>query len=279
VTANIPSQNQGREENGSSPGISRNQALFTFGIVSLALIMSGIDATIVTVGLPSILSDLKTNLAYAGWVITGYQFSQAIMMPIIGKISDEWGRKRVFMTAVVIFTVSSIAAGFAPNIYALIVFRVLQGVGGGAFLPSATGIISDAFGKRRSTAIGLFASIFPIGGIIGPNLGGFLIDSLSWRWIFFVNIPIGVLLIILGTLILPKSKASPSQHRIDVSGAVFFYLAILATMYAMTTWANDPQGVSPVTWVLFALGAVLLYLFIRQENRAKQPMIELKLFL
>jgi EmrB/QacA subfamily drug resistance transporter len=279
LTVNTLSQNQDHQEIESNLGISRKQAFLTFGIVSLALIMSGIDSTIVTVGLPSILGDLKTNLAYAGWVITGYQFSQAIMMPIVGKISDEWGRKRVFMSAVVIFTVSSIAAGFAPNIYTLIVFRVLQGVGGGAFLPSATGIISDAFGKRRSTAIGLFASIFPIGGIIGPNLGGFLIDRLSWRWIFFVNIPIGLLLVILGTLILPKSKAIPSQRRIDVPGAVLFSLAILAVMYAMTTWANDPQGVGPLTWILFALGAVFLYLFVRQENRAKQPMIELKLLL
>ncbi len=268
-----------RQEIENSPGSSGKHAFLIFGIVSLALVMSGIDSTIVTVGLPSILGDLKTNLAYAGWVITGYQFAQAIMMPIVGKISDEWGRKRVFMTAVVIFTISSISAGFSPNIYILIVFRVLQGVGGGAFLPSATGIISDVFGKRRSTAIGLFASIFPIGGIIGPNLGGFLIDSLSWRWIFFVNIPIGALLIIAGILILPKSKAMPSERRIDVRGAVFFSLAVLAIMYAMTTWANDPQGVGPLTWVLFVLGAVLLYLFIRHENLTKQPMIELKLLL
>ena len=102
-------------------------------------------------------------------------------MPVIGKLSDELGRKRVFMFAVIIFTLSSIAAGFSPNIYFLIVFRVLQGVGSGAFLTSATGIISDAFGNRRSTAIGLFASIFPIGDIIGPNLGGLIVDHLSWR--------------------------------------------------------------------------------------------------
>ena len=270
---------RGNSEAGFGSGVSRKQALFTFGIVSLALIMAGIDSTIVAVSLPSIMTDLKTNLAFVGWVITGYQFSSVIMMPIIGKLSDEWGRKRIFMIAVGVFTISSIAAGFSPNIFCLIIFRILQGMGGGAFMPSATGIISDAFGKRRSTAIGLFASIFPIGGIIGPNVGGFLVDNLSWRWIFWVNIPIGLLLVFLGIWILPKSKAilNPSGSRLDILGAGLFSGAILSILYAMTNWADNPGSPGAITWVLFAVGAVLLLLFIRQETRVSRPMIELSL--
>ncbi len=264
-------------ETGFSSGISRKQAYITFAIVSLALIMSQIDSTIVTVGLPAIEKDLQTNLALAGWVITGYQFSFCIILPIIGKLSDELGRKRLFLSAVVIFTLSSIAAGFAPNIYFLIVFRVIQAIGGGAFLPSTTGIISDIFVKRRATAIGLFTSIFSIGGIIGPNLGGFLIDQFSWRWIFFVNIPIGILLIIGGTLILPKSSSTHSNSHIDVLGAGLFSGTILAIAYAMTAWANDPQGIGIITWVLFAVGLGMLIIFVRHEDKTEHPMIDLTL--
>jgi EmrB/QacA subfamily drug resistance transporter len=277
VVENIVASGQSGRETGYGLGVTRKQAFITFGIVSLALIMSSIDATIVSVSLPSMLGDLKTNLAFLGWVITGYQFSQCIMMPIIGKLSDDWGRKQLFLIAVALFTVSSIAAGFAPNVYSLIFFRVLQGVGAGAFFPSATGIISDAFGRRRGTAIGLFGSIFPIGGIIGPNVGGLLIDHLSWRWIFFVNIPIGILLLVLGWFVLPKSRNGASGRQIDYAGAGLFSGALLAILYAMTNWADNPQGNGVLTWVLFAVGAVLIYFFLRQEKRTKIPMIDLSL--
>jgi EmrB/QacA subfamily drug resistance transporter len=257
--------------------VSRNRAILIFSIVSLALLMASIDMTIVSVSLPSILTELKTSLAYVSWIMTGYQLSSTVIMPIVGKLSDDWGRKRIFMIAVAIFTVSSLAAGVAPNIYLLILFRIIQGIGGGAFLPSATGIISDAFGKRRSTAIGLFASVFPIGGIIGPNVGGFIIDHLSWRWIFFVNIPIGILLFILGTIVFPKGNVSPTKRKVDFAGAALFAGAILSILYGLTNWANHPDNPGPLTWILIALGVVLLFFFVRQENRVKQPMIEMDL--
>jgi len=143
-----------------------------FFVTSLALLMASVDGTIVNVGLRTMQSELHTNIALLGWTLTGYTLTQTIAMPLAGKLSDEWGRKRLFLGAVLIFTLSSVAAGLAPNVQLLIVFRVFQAIGGGAFLPSATGIVSDAFGEKRGTAIGLFTSIFPLGGIIGPNLGG-----------------------------------------------------------------------------------------------------------
>jgi EmrB/QacA subfamily drug resistance transporter len=270
------------EQNGPAAGdnlkISKKQAYLIFAVVSLALVMSSIDSSIVSVGLHSMLNDLKTNLAYIGWTITGYQLSQSIMMPIMGKISDDWGRKRVFLIAVGIFTLSSLAAGFAPNVYLLIIFRVLQGIGGGAFMPSATGIISDAFGHKRSTAIGLFSSIFPIGSIIGPNVGGLIIDHLSWRWIFFINIPIGALLITCGLFILPRSRAMAATRSIDYGGAGLFSGAVLAILYSLTNWANHPEsGVGVMAFVFLGVAAVLLVLFVRRESRVEQPIIELKL--
>jgi EmrB/QacA subfamily drug resistance transporter len=257
--------------------IPKNQAYFVFAIVSLALIMSSIDTSIVTVGIPVIINDLRTNLAYAGWTITGYQFSQSIMMPIIGKLSDDWGRKRLFLLAISVFSASSLAAALAPNIFWLIIFRLIQGIGGGAFLPSATGIISDAFGTNRTKFIGLFSSIFPIGSVIGPNLGGFIIDNFSWRWIFFVNVPIGIVLLILGTMFLPKSAVKSSNKHIDSVGAGLFAGSILAILYAMTAWANNPGTIGLTTWLLFTAGLILFIFFLRHEGRNEQPMVELEL--
>jgi EmrB/QacA subfamily drug resistance transporter len=263
--------------NSSVPGVSQGRALVIFGIASLALMMSSIDMSVVSVGLPSIMQDLHSQLAWASWILTGAQLSQCIMMPIIGKLSDDWGRKRLFLMAVAVFTTASLAAGFATNIYMLVICRVFEGLAGGAFLPSATGIISDAFGYKRTTYIGLFASIFPIGSIIGPNVGGFLIDALSWRWTFYINVPIGVLLIILGLLIFPKGTLSTHRRRIDFRGAGMFAGAMLAILYAVTSWANNPQKVGLVTFILLPVGAGLMYLFYRHEKRASNPMIDLQL--
>ena len=273
----------GKIEAGERPAViaavSNKQAYLIFAVVGLALLMSSIDSTIVAVGLPSLLTDLKTNLALVGWTITGYQFAQSIIMPIAGKLSDEWGRKRLFLAAVILFTLSSVAAGLAPNIYFLIVFRILQGIGGGTFLPSATGIVADAFGSRRAQAIGMFGSIFPIGGIIGPNIGGFILDNFSWRWIFFVNVPVGVLLLISGAMILPGGAGTgdASRRKLDMPGVGLFVGAIFAILYGITRWANNPGGNEIVTWMLFALGVILFVLFMRHEDRTDQPMIDTKL--
>lgn len=252
-------------------------AYFSFAIVAVALLMASVDTTIVAVSLRTILADMRTNLAWVGWTITGYTFSQSIIMPLAGKLSDDWGRKRLFLAAVVIFTFSSLAAGLSPNIYWLVFFRIIQGIGAGIFFPSATGIVSDAFGKRRAPAIGLFASIFPIGGILGPNIGGFIIDHYSWHWIFFVNIPVGVVLLLFGWIILPKSTTISAKHSFDVAGAALFSSAILILLYATTTWAEHSGAFGAITGFLFATGGILLYLFIRHEGKVQQPMIELKL--
>ena len=255
------------------------KAYFIFAIVGLALLMASIDSTIVAVGLPTLLVDLKTNLALVGWTLTGYQFAQSIVMPVTGKLSDEWGRKPLFLGAVVLFTISSIAAGLSPNIFVLIIFRILQGIGGGTFLPSATGIVSDAFGNRRAQAIGLFGSIFPIGGIIGPNIGGFILDHFSWRWIFFVNVPIGVLLLVFGAMVLPKGGLTmkSTNRKIDATGIGLFVGAIFAILYGITNWANSQSGFSIATGVLFALGGILFFFFVRHEDRTASPMLDMRL--
>jgi len=163
-----------------------------FVTVALGLLMYSIDTTVVAVAFPSFIRDFHTSVLWAAWTISIYLIAVAVAMPLMGKLSDSFGRKRIFLFSLMLFTGSSLACGLSPNIYSLILFRFLQGVGGAAFLPTASGIVSDQFPGNRERAIGLFTSIFPIGGIIGPNIGGWIVSNYSWRFIFYVNLPTGI---------------------------------------------------------------------------------------
>ena len=248
-----------------------------FVVVAMALLMSSIDGTIVAVGLPNMMAGLKTNLVWIGWVITAYSLTQTIIMPMAGKLSDDFGRKVLFLVSVVLFTSSSFLCAIAPNVYLLILFRVLQAIGGGAFMPSAAGIVSDVFGPaRRRTAIGLFGSVFPLGGIIGPNLGGWVIDHFGWRAIFSVNLPIGVVLLFLGVFLLPKGGRVHTARSIDLIGAASFAFGIVGLMYAMTVWGNDISfSAQVIVWAV--VGVAALSFFVWHVSRTREPMIELRL--
>lgn len=252
----------------------------TFAIVAPALFMSSVDATVVAVGLNTMTADLNTNLAWMGWTLTGYQLTQTVAMPVAGRLSDEWGRKRLFLAAVLLFTLSSVLAGLSPNVYALILCRVVQAIGGGAFMPAATGLVCDAFDKRRATALGLFTSIFPLGGILGPNLGGFIIDNLSWHWIFYVNVPIGLAILWFGWRKLrPDEDHSARQRpRFDVAGVGLFAGALLALMLGLTRLADYPaEGFTLLAGAALGLGVALLAALVWNERRAPAPLIEVTL--
>lgn len=253
------------------------KTIVIFVVVSLALLMSSIDSTIVAVGLPAMMRGLRTNLVWLGWVITAYSLTQTIILPMAGKLSDEFGRKRLFLASVALFTVSSGLSAIAPNVYLLIIFRVFQAIGGGAFMPSAAGIVSDVFGpKHRATAIGLFTSVFPIGGIVGPNVGGWVIDHLGWRAIFAVNLPIGVVLFILGIFLLPAGGRVHGARSIDLVGAGAFGLGIVGLMYGMTVWGNEIDfGFQVGLWIV--IGLAFLAFWIYHEGHTRNPMIELRL--
>lgn len=253
------------------------RSIAIFAVVSLALLMASIDSTIVAVGLPEMMSGLNTNLVWISWVITGYSLTQTVMMPMAGKLSDDLGRKRLFLGCVVLFTVSSLLCAIAPNVELLIAFRVLQAVGGGAFLPSAAGIVSDVFSaEHRGTAIGLFTSVFPIGGIIGPNVGGWMIDNFGWRSIFSVNVPIGILLFVTGIILLPAGGRIISRRSIDLVGAGAFATGVVALMYGMSIWGNHVSFEWQVgLWII--IGLIALVLFVRHEARTPDPMIDLRL--
>src|ERR1700733_13592628 len=184
-------------------GRARGEALpgryVVFTIVSLALMMASVDQTIVATALPALQHDLHAQVNWSSWTITIYALGQILVMPLAGKIGDQYGRKKIFLGAACLFTIASLCCGFADNIYLLVTLRGFQAIGGGAFMPSATGIVSWQFGPDRDRAVGLFSRFFPVGGIIGPILGGVFVTYWSWRGIFFVNVPIGLVLVVLGS--------------------------------------------------------------------------------
>lgn len=253
------------------------RSIAIFAVVSLALLMASIDTTIVAVGLPAMMDGLNTNLIWISWVITGYSLTQTVVMPMAGKLSDDLGRKRLFLGCVVLFTTASLLCAIAPNVELLIAFRVLQAVGGGAFLPSAAGIVSDVFSaEHRGTAIGLFTSVFPIGGIIGPNIGGWMIDTFGWRSIFSVNVPIGILLFSTGIFLLPAGGRIVARRSIDLVGAGAFATGVVALMYGMSVWGSNVSFEWQVgLWIL--VGLIALAAFVRYEARTDDPMIDLRL--
>jgi len=248
-----------------------------FFVASLALLMASIDSTIVATALTSIQNSLGAKLNWTGWVITVYQLTMMTMMPLMGRISDEWGRKRVFLASVIIFTGSSLLCALATNIYALIFFRFLQALGGGSLMPSAIGIVGDSFKEHRARAIGLFTSIFPLGGIIGPAMGGLMLNFYSWKAIFLVNVPIGIILIIMAYLLLDKDTAV-ARTKVDFIGAFLFSAVILSVMYFLTMLGESPEIAARLSNYLYPLAAVIfLAMFLRQEKKAETPILDLTL--
>jgi EmrB/QacA subfamily drug resistance transporter len=248
-----------------------------FVLAALSILMFSIDSTIVAVALPTMMTELNTTLPWIGWTLTAYTLVQTVIMPLAGKLSENYGRMRVFVVCVMLFTVGSLLCGLAPNVYWLIVFRAMQALGGGGFLPSAVGIVSEQFPEERDRMVGLFASIFPIGGIIGPNLGGLLVEHASWRMVFLVNVPIGVL-ILAALLGRATESTGTGERRIDLGGAAMLAAGIAALLAALTLLGNDPAfGSTPAFWSLLGGSVVLLLAFVWQETRTPEPVVDLHL--
>jgi EmrB/QacA subfamily drug resistance transporter len=250
-----------------------------FAIVSLGLFMAAVDSTIVATALHPIGRSLHSTINWTAWTVTIYQLGQIMAMPLAGKISDQFGRKRVYVLSVVVFTTASLACGLSTSIYMLVAFRLVQAMGGGALMPSASGIVADHFGRDRDKALAMFTSIFPIGGIVGPVFGGLIAQDWSWRGIFFVNVPIGTALIILAVKYLPRGIRRPAAS-LDVRGVILLALSILFGMLAVTTLGTS--GVSP--WdprcaVPFVAACVLGVLFLRHSRRSPAPFIAVRLLL
>jgi EmrB/QacA subfamily drug resistance transporter len=267
---------QADRADGPLVGEAASRRFLIFAIVSIALMMSSVDQTIVATALPALQHDLHAQVNWSSWTITIYSLGQVMMMPLAGKLGDQFGRKQVFLAAAVLFTIASLCCGLADNIYLLIVLRAVQALGGGAFMPSATGIVTSIFGKDRDRAVGLFASIFPIGGIVGPVLGGLFVTYWSWRGIFLVNLPVGVVLLVLGTIFIPDIARRSDSH-LDVRGIILLGCTLLPAMLGVAYLGGaDGSLLSAQFLVPECVAVVAAAAFARHAARAESPFISLQ---
>jgi EmrB/QacA subfamily drug resistance transporter len=248
-----------------------------FATVAVALFMSSIDSTIVATALGTIHRGLHASINWAGWTITIYSLGMVVSLPVSGRISDQYGRRKVFFCGVALFTVSSLACGLASSVYLLIVFRFIQAVGGGALQPSAAGIVAAHFGKDRDRAIGLFGTVAASGQVIGPVFGGLLVGYLSWRWIFFVNVPIGIVLLWTIIRVVPESRLD-IKARTDVRGLVLLAGFVFAATFGITQIGNRGTTFSdPIFLAPILAGMGLLALFVFHTLYSSEPFIPARL--
>jgi len=242
--------------------------------ISLGILMAALDVTMVAVAFPHLTRDMDTNILWSGWTLSIYSLAMTMVMPLAGKLSDSLGHKRIFLFSMVLFTGSSALCGLAPNIYVLIFLRFFQGIGGGSFLPSATGIVSELFPENRQRYIGLLSSVFPIGGVIGPNLGGWIVERYSWRYIFYVNVPIGVILLVVGWLFFTGTRRT-DRLRIDYRGAAIFMGGIFSLMLGLNGIAEYRGVLARFLAAACIFGGIgLLAGFLRQQKKSSNPILD-----
>ena len=242
----------------------------------MALLMSSLDGTIVATALHAIQDGLHTSINWASWVITAYSVGLVLALSLAGKLSDRFGRRRFFLVSVAVFAGASLCCGLADNIYVLIALRAVQAAGGAGFTPSATGIITENFGQARDKAVGLFGSIFPIGSMIGPIFGGLFVSYWSWRGIFFVNVPIGILLIVCCLRYVPRDPEREDRARrpLDITGMVLLGVGTLALMLGISYLGEvGASAASPLFIAPMAAGLLGLALFGRHIRRVRDPFI------
>jgi len=251
-----------------------------FGTVALALLMMSIDSTIVATALHAIQQGLDTSINLAGWTITAYSFGFVLMLPVSGKLAERFGRRRVFIGSTLAFTLASFGCGLADNIYLLIVLRALQAAGGAGFTPTATGIIVDHFGAVRDRYVSLFGSIFPVGAMIGPIFGGYFVAYASWRDVFYVNVPIGLVIFLLALRLIPHDSPETGRtvRKMDIPGISLLGISLLSGMLAATL-LGERHGEGHLAGFLACLlvACAALTLFFRHIRRTESPFIHPRL--
>ena len=256
----------------------RNRKWWTLGAVSFALFMVMLDNTIVNVALPSIGKGLAIGVSELEWVVNAYTLSFAVFMLTGGRLADLYGRRLVFEAGLVVFTVSSLACGLAPGAAALIAARGFQGAGAALMMPATLSIISAAFSaEERGTAIGIWAGVSASALAIGPLLGGLLTEHIGWSWVFFVNVPVGVVAFVASIFLIVESRSGESGQRLDLPGLFASAGGLLALVYALIE-GNDYGWTSVRILGLLFAAVVLLAAFVVIEWRGARPMLDLRLF-
>ena len=261
----------------SNETIDFSRKWYVMTAVSMGTLMATIDGSIVNVALPTLVRELNTDFATVQWVVLAYLLTLATLLPSVGRLADMIGKKQIYILGFVVFTFGSFLCGLASTIYMLILFRVVQAVGATMILALGVAIVTESFpSNERGRALGIAGTMVSIGIVIGPTLGGLLIDLFSWKWIFFVNILIAILGILMIIRFVPDIKPEGKQ-RFDYLGATTLFFCLLSFLSALTL-AQSAGFTDIRVLILFVLGVLLLSFFIVVEKRAEQPMIDLTLF-
>ena len=248
-----------------------------FPALLLVMLLAALDQTIVSTALPTIVGELG-GLNNLSWVVTAYLLSSTIVVPLYGKFGDLFGRKIVLQTAIVVFLAGSALCGIAQNMTQLIVLRALQGLGGGGLLVVTMAAIADVIPPaERGRYQGVFGGVFGLATVIGPLLGGFLVEHLTWRWIFYINLPLGIIsLVVIGAVFKPHVRHV--KHTIDYMGAAFLAGALTCIILFTSQGGTILPWSSPQLWFTLGMGLVAIWGFIHEERSAVEPIMPLELF-
>lgn len=262
---------------GPTLDLPRRRVLVIMGALLLGMFLAALDQTVVSTALPTIVGDLD-GASHLTWVVTAYLLASTVSTPLWGKLGDQYGRKMFFQASIVIFLVGSALSGFSHSMLELIVFRAMQGLGAGGLMIGAQGIVGDVVSPReRGRYMGLFGAMFGVATVLGPLLGGLFVDYLSWRWVFYINIPIGIVALFVTAAQLPgQLKRVP--HVIDYLGTALLALAATALVLFTSLGGTTYPWSSPEIVGMAIAGAVFTVLFLLAERRATEPVIPLSLF-
>lgn len=253
-----------------------NRTVVTAGLLA-ALFIGALDTTVVTTATPKITDELA-GLSLISWIFSIYTLTTCVSTPIFGKLADLYGRKSIFTIGLLLFLVGSVLCGAAQSMTELIWFRAIQGIGAGALTPVTFTIIGDMYtGEQRGKVQGVLASVWSVAGLLGPFVGGYFVDTISWRWIFYMNVPVSLISFFLVFGFLHEGFERTST-KIDYVGALFFMISISSLLLAVLSGGESYAWNSPFILGLFVLSALFLILFLRTEARAQEPMIPLSLF-
>ena len=260
------------------PALTSGKRWAIMGAVMLGLFLSAMDQTVVGTAMPRIIAELSGLELYA-WVFTAYMLTSTTFVPIVGKMGDVYGRRRFLLAGIVVFLFGSALSGMSQSMMQLIVFRGAQGIGGGLIFANAFAILGDLYtAAERGKYAGLMSSVFGLASVIGPLIGGTITDNFDWRWVFYVNIPLGLVALVVLWLVLPASRADAPGRSLDYAGAAALAAAIAPLLLAFSWAGNDYGWTDRRVLTPFLVSAAMFALFITLERRAADPIVPLSLF-